>query len=326
MSIVVQKFGGSSVRDAAHMRRAAERIAEAYRSENDVIAVLSAQGSNTDRLLALAEEVNPRAHGRELDMLLATGEQASVALCAMTLEQMGVPSVSFCGWQAGILTDSVYGSAAIRRIRRERIDDAHRKGKVALVAGFQGMDDGGNITTLGRGGSDTSAVALAACFGAADCFIFTDVDGVYTADPRFCPQARHRDAVSYGDMLLLSQYGAQVLHDRSVALAQEKRVPVTVLSCSQESRRSVIGDVPDRTGFLGVTQKREGDGVRVCVVLRPQPTGETEKTVAAALCENGIAVRETRISPYAVSVLLAREDAEKAVLLLHEAFGTETAD
>lgn len=183
MSLIVQKFGGSSVRDAQRIRNVAGIIAETYLEGNDVLVVLSAQGDTTDDLIAKAEEINSHPSKREMDMLLATGEQISVALCAMALESMGLPCVSLTAWQVGIQTTAVHGDARIKRIDSERVQAELDQHRIVLITGFQGMDRAGDVTTLGRGGSDTSAVALAAAFRAKLCQIYTDVDGVYTGGP-----------------------------------------------------------------------------------------------------------------------------------------------
>ena len=203
MSLIVQKFGGTSVRDAKRIRNVAGIIAETYLAGNDVIVVLSAQGDTTDDLIAKAEEINPHASKREMDMLLSSGEQISIALCAMAIEAMGYQVISLTGWQAGVNTDSAYSSARIKRIQTERIQNELDKKKIVLVAGFQGINKYGDITTLGRGGSDTSAVALAAALHADLCQIYTDVDGVYDKDPRLYPDAMKFDWISYEKMLSL---------------------------------------------------------------------------------------------------------------------------
>ena len=230
MSLIVQKFGGSSVRDAQRIRNVAGIIAETYLEGNDVLVVLSAQGDTTDDLIAKAEEINSHPSKREMDMLLSTGEQISVALCAMALESMGLPCVSLTAWQVGIQTTAVHGDARIKRIDSERVQAELDQHRIVLITGFQGMDRAGDVTTLGRGGSDTSAVALAAAFRAKLCQIYTDVDGVYTADPRIVPNARHLDEITYDEMLELASQGAGVLHNRSVELAKKFRVDLEVLS------------------------------------------------------------------------------------------------
>ena len=237
MKLIVQKFGGSSVRDAQRIRNVAGIIADTYRAGNQVLVVLSAQGDTTDDLIEKAREINPRASKREMDMLLSTGEQISIALCAMALEGMGLPVVSLTGWQVGIHTSSAYGSARIKTIDQERVRQELDKNKIVLVAGFQGVNRFGDVTTLGRGGSDTSAVALAAAFHADLCQIYTDVDGVYTTDPRLVPDARKLQEITYDEMLELASQGAQVLHNRSVELAKKYQVNLEVLS-SQIGRAS----------------------------------------------------------------------------------------
>ena len=230
MSLIVQKFGGSSVADADRIRNVARIITETYRKGHSVVAVLSAQGDTTDDLIEKAKEINPSASKREMDMLLATGEQISISLCAMAIERMGYQAVSLTGWQAGMLTDSSYSSARIKRIRTERIQKELDKKKIVLVAGFQGINKYDDITTLGRGGSDTSAVALAAALHADLCQIYTDVDGVYTADPRHVTGARKLEEITFDEMLELASLGAQVLHNRSVEMAKRYNVNMEVLS------------------------------------------------------------------------------------------------
>ena len=230
MSLIVQKFGGSSVADADRIRNVARIITDTYKKGNSVVAVLSAQGDTTDDLIAKAAEINPNASKRELDMLLSTGEQISCSLCAMAIEGMGFPVVSLTGWQAGFRTNSGYGNARIKRVRAERIRAELDKRRIVIVTGFQGLNKYDDITTLGRGGSDTSAVAIAAELNADLCQIFTDVDGVYTADPRLVPTARKLDEITYDEMLELATLGAQVLHNRSVEMAKRYSVNLEVLS------------------------------------------------------------------------------------------------
>ena len=256
MSLIVQKFGGSSVRDAQRIRNVAGIIADAYRAGNQVMVVLSAQGDTTDDLIEKAREINPRASKREMDMLLSTGEQISIALCAMALEGMGLPVISLCGWQVGVHTTSTYSDARIKRIDAERVRRELDKNKIVLVAGFQGINRVGDVTTLGRGGSDTSAVALAAAFHADLCQIFTDVDGVYTTDPRVCPEARKLEAITYDEMLELASQGAQVLHNRSVELAKKFRVNLEVLSSLERKPGTKVKEVAkvEKTNIAGVAK------------------------------------------------------------------------
>ena len=256
MSLIVQKFGGTSVKDAKRIRNVAGIIAETYLAGNDVIVVLSAQGDTTDDLIAKAEEINPHASKREMDMLLSTGEQISVALCAMALEAMGLPCISLAAWQVGIQSTSVHSDARIKKIDPERVQAELDQHRIVLITGFQGMDRAGDVTTLGRGGSDTSAVALAAAFRAKLCQIYTDVDGVYTADPRIVPNARHLDEITYDEMLELASQGAGVLHNRSVELAKKFRVDLEVLSSLERKPGTKVKEVTkvEKTTIAGVAK------------------------------------------------------------------------
>lgn len=236
MALLVQKFGGTSVADAARLSAVAQIIARSRAQGNQVVAVLSAQGNTTDRLLRLAAQITDAPAPRELDMLLASGEQISVALCAMELQKQGIPAVSLTGWQAGLLTDAQHGDARAVTLISDRISRELARGRIVLVAGFQGIDRHGDLTTLGRGGSDTTAVALAVFLHAAQCQIYTDVDGVYTDDPRKNPQAVKLDTISYDRMLDMAQHGAKVLHDRCVALAKQHGVVIEVRSSFTEGR------------------------------------------------------------------------------------------
>ena len=228
--LIVQKFGGSSVADAAKIERVAGIIADTYRDGNEVVVVLSAQGDTTDDLIDKAHEINPNPSKRELDMLLTVGEQISVALMAMQLEKMRLPAVSLTGWQIGMQTNSSYGSARIKTVATEHIRQELDKNRIVIVCGFQGLNKFDDVTTLGRGGSDTTAVAIAAVLHADKCQIYTDVEGVYTADPRKVPNAKKLDAITYDEMLELASLGNQVLHNRSVEMAKRYHVDLEVLS------------------------------------------------------------------------------------------------
>jgi aspartate kinase len=228
--LIVKKFGGSSVADKERVYNVANRILEDYKKGNDVVVVLSAQGKTTDQLIAKAKEINPNPSRREMDMLLTTGEQISVALMAMALEKLGVPAVSLNAFQVAMHTTSVYSNARIKRIDTERITTELENKKIVIITGFQGVNKFDDYTTLGRGGSDTTAVALAAALHADACEIYTDVEGVYTADPRVVPNARKLEEISYDEMLELATLGAKVLHNRSVELAKKYNVQLVVLS------------------------------------------------------------------------------------------------
>lgn len=230
MSLIIQKFGGSSVADRDKILNVADIATKTFSAGNDVVIVLSAQGDTTDDLLAKAAEINKNPTTREMDMLLSTGEQISISLLAMAIQSLGFPVISLTGWQIGMKTDSNYSSARIKSITNSRIQEELSNRKIVVVAGFQGINKSYNITTLGRGGSDTTAVALAAQLRADLCQIYTDVDGVYTADPRKVKNAKKLDHISFDEMLELATMGSQVLHNRSVELAKRYNVNLEVLS------------------------------------------------------------------------------------------------
>ncbi len=240
MGLIVQKFGGSSVKDAEHIMNAARIATKAYSEGNSVVVVVSAQGDTTDELMAKAMEINPKTSKRELDVLLSSGEQISIALLSMAIENLGFKVKSLTGRQAGFLTDSIHGNSRIRRINTDRILAELGDNNIVVVAGFQGADPKDDITTLGRGGSDTSAVALAAVLKADVCRIYTDVDGVYTADPRIVKNAVKLSEISFDEMLELASQGAQVLHTRSVELAKKYGVNLEVLSSTSGNSGTVI--------------------------------------------------------------------------------------
>ncbi len=230
MGLIVQKFGGSSVANAERIRNVAEIVTDTYKNGNDVVVVVSAQGDTTDDFIEKAQEINPKASKREMDVLLSAGEQISMSLLAMAIEKLGYPVISLTGWQAGIQTDSNYSTAKIRKVETERLSIELDRHNIVIVAGFQGINKYDDITTLGRGGSDTTAVAIAAALKADACQIYTDVDGVYSADPRKVPDAVMLKEISYDEMLELASCGAQVLHNRSVEMAKKYDVTLEVLS------------------------------------------------------------------------------------------------
>ena len=241
MARYVLKFGGSSLADSKKLYLAARKLAALHRAGHQVIGVLSAQGGMTDALLAKARQIDPDCEGRELDALLATGEQVSVCLCAMALRRLNVPAVSLSGRQAGIRTEHRFNDARVLGLNNDRIERELNEGKIVLVTGFQGVNDEDDVTTLGRGGSDTTAVALAAFLHADHCKIYTDVDGVYSADPRTHPDAVKYDRIPYDDMLTLSRSGAKVLHDRCVELAKQYQVLIEVLSAADDRPGTLVG-------------------------------------------------------------------------------------
>jgi aspartate kinase len=248
MPIIVQKFGGSSVADSQKILAAARKAIRAQQEGNQVVVVVSAMGDNTDILIDLAKQITDQPPAREMDMLLSTGEQVSVALMAMAIHSLGHQAISMTGAQIGIVTDSIHTKARIQSISTDRIRRALNEGKIVIAAGFQGIDEAFNITTLGRGGSDTTAVALAAVLGAKTCEIYTDVDGVYTTDPRIVPEARKVSQISYDEMLELATAGAGVMHNRSIEFAKKFSVPVHVRSSFSDNPGTMIVAEPEISG------------------------------------------------------------------------------
>jgi len=275
MALIVQKYGGTSVGDLQRIRNVAANVAKLYADGNDVVVVLSAMAGVTDQLLTLAAEISHHPSRRELDVLLATGEQTTVALLSMTLESMGYPARSLLGYQAEIVTDHDFGQARIVQINADRLKAYLSQRKIVAVAGFQGRDTSGNITTLGRGGSDTSAVALAAALGADACEIYTDVDGVYTTDPNICEKARKLDKISYDEMLEMASLGAKVLQIRSVEFAKKFSVPIHVRSAFnlKEEGTMVVEEDTDmeRLVVSGVTYSK--DEARITITKVPDKPG-----------------------------------------------------
>ena len=290
MGLIVQKFGGTSVADTERLRNVARIITDTYKAGNQVVVVLSAQGDTTDDLIEKAKEINPEGSNREMDMLLSTGEQISVALCAMAIEALGYPVISLTGWQAGILTDTAAKNARIKKIDTERLEAELNQKRIVIVTGFQGVDRNQNITTLGRGGSDTSAVALAAALEADLCQIYTDVDGVYTADPRHVKGARKLDEVTYNEMLELATLGAQVLHNRSVELAKKYNVKLEVLSSFTGHPGTKVKGVAKRMEKTAVSSvAKDKDIAGIALVGVPNEVGTSFK-VFSLLAQNHINV------------------------------------
>ena len=316
--LIVQKFGGSSLADLQRLRRAAGIAAEARRRENQVVLVVSAAGNSTDELLSLARRILPHPPRRELDTLLATGEQRSAALMAMMLESLGCPARSFSGARAGIHTDGNFGEAAILRVEPEALRRSLLDGEIAVVAGFQGRSPTGEVATLGRGGSDTTAVALAAALEAERCEIYTDVDGVYTADPRLVPEARLLPVLDFRDMLRLARAGSQVLHPDSVRLAMDCGVPLRLLSSFSAGPGSVLRLLPEgaRPDFAGVTQ--DGSNGTVTAVGKAMSPAKAE-SLRALLEESGIPVEAVRCREGCADFKVAPEQLLPALRLLHAA-------
>lgn len=273
MGLIVQKFGGSSVRDAERVMNVAKIVTDTYREGNDVVVVVSAQGDTTDDLIEKAYEINGKPSKREMDMLLASGEQISIALLSMAIEKLGCPVVSLLGWQAGFNTSSAYGQARIKSIKTDRLRSEIDRHNIVVVAGFQGINKYDDLTTLGRGGSDTSAVAIAAVMRADRCQIFTDVEGVFTADPRKVENAKKLQEITYDEMLELATLGAQVLNNRSVEMAKKYNVEIEVLSSLKRVPGTIVKEVTKMEKMLirGVT--KDTDVARVSVTKIPNTPG-----------------------------------------------------
>ncbi len=286
MALIVQKFGGSSVANAERVMNVARIVTDTYKEGNDVVVVVSAQGDTTDDLIEKAKEINPSASKREMDMLLASGEQISIALLAMAIEKLGYPVCSLLGWQAGFSTNSVYGSARIKKVSADRIKLEIGKKNIVIVAGFQGLNKYDDITTLGRGGSDTSAVAIAASMHADRCQIFTDVEGVYTADPRKIKGAQKLSEITYDEMLELATLGAQVLNNRSVEMAKKYNVTLEVLSSLVRAPGTIVKEVTTMEKMLvrGVT--KDTDVARISIIGVPNVPGIAYKIFGKLAAKN----------------------------------------
>ncbi|MDR1563856.1 MAG: aspartate kinase [Oscillospiraceae bacterium] len=286
MGLIVQKFGGSSVANAERVLNVASIVTDTYKSGNDVVVVVSAQGDTTDDLIAKAAEINPNASKREMDMLLTAGEQISISLLAMAIESLGFPSVSLLGWQAGFKTTSSYGTARIKKVESERIRAELDKKNIVIVAGFQGINKYEDMTTLGRGGSDTSAVAIAAAMNADKCQIFTDVEGVYTADPRKVENARKLKEINYDEMLELATLGAQVLNNRSVEMAKKYSVELEVLSSLVRKPGTIVKEVANMEKMLISGVAKDKDILRISLVGVPDEPGIAFKVFSRLAAKN----------------------------------------
>ena len=322
MGLIVQKFGGTSVADSDRIRNVARIITETYRRGHNVVVVLSAQGDTTDDLIAKAAEINPRASQREMDMLLSTGEQISCSLCAMAIEAMGYPVVSLTGWQAGFRTNSSYSNARIKTLRTERVLAELDKKKIVIVTGFQGINKYDDITTLGRGGSDTSAVALAAVLHADLCQIYTDVDGVFTADPRCVKGARKLDEITYDEMLELATLGAQVLHNRSVEMAKKYNIELEVLSSLTRRRGTIVKEESNVEKMLISGVAKDDNIARISIIGVPDKPGLAFK-IFSKLASKGINVDIIlqsigRNGTKDISFTVAKDKMEEAIALLQQ--------
>ena len=287
MGLIVQKFGGTSVKDRSRIFNVARIVANTRNAGNDVVVVVSAQGDTTDDLIAKAAEISSNPSDREMDMLLSTGEQISIALLTMALQELGVSAISLTGWQAGFATDRAYTKARIRRINTERLESELARNRVVVVAGFQGLNRNEDVTTLGRGGSDTSAVALAAALHADRCQIYTDVEGVYTADPRKLPKATKLKEITFDEMLELASLGAQVLNNRSVELAKKYGVELEVLSSLNPAPGTIVKEVAeDMEGMLIKGVAKDTDVAVISIMEVPDVPGMSFKVFGALASRN----------------------------------------
>lgn len=330
MGLIVQKFGGSSVANAERVMNVAQIVTETYRQGNDVVVVVSAQGDTTDDLIAKAHEINEKPSKRELDMLMTSGEQISIALLSMAIEKLGCPAVSLLGWQAGFNTSSSYGSARIKSIKADRLKAEVDRHNIVVVAGFQGVNKYDDLTTLGRGGSDTSAVAIAAAMHADRCQIFTDVEGVFTADPRKVPGAQKLQEITYDEMLELATLGAQVLNNRSVEMAKKYNVELEVLSSLKRVPGTIVKEVAKMEKMLvrGVT--KDTDVARISITNIPNIPGIAFKLfskLAQARINVDIILQSVgRDGTKDISFTVSKENAEGAIEAIHKTFDIDDKD
>jgi aspartate kinase len=323
MSIFVHKFGGTSVGSIERIQHVAKKISLTVKQGHQVVVVVSAIGSSTDTLVNMAKEITPNPDAREMDMLLSTGEQVSVALLTLALHHLQVQAISMTGWQAGIVTEEVHGNAEIIDIQTEKIIPYLQEGKVVVVAGFQGVTEQGQICTLGRGGSDTTAVALAAALKAERCDIFTDVKGVFTADPRIVPLARQIKQISYDEMLELSSLGAKVLHARSVTWAKRHGVNLSVRSAFEDVEGTLINEetvMEDECVVHGITYELDGEELaKIAVVgIEMESHPEVLREILNSLLEAKVDIKRVCTSAMNVSFLIHQADVSTAIQTLHE--------
>ena len=322
MSLIVQKFGGSSVADKDRVMNVASIVADTYKKGNDVVVVVSAQGDTTDDLIAKYKEIDENASNREKDMLLAAGEQISISLLAMALHKLGCPAISLLGWQAGFATSSSHTTARIKKVDTTRLKAEIAKKQIVVVAGFQGLNKYDDITTLGRGGSDTSAVAIAAAMHADLCQIYTDVEGVYTADPRKVPSAMKLDEISYDEMLELASLGAQVLNNRSVELAKKFGIELEVLSSLTHKPGTIVKEKPKMEKILISGVAKDTDIARISVTNIPNEPGFAFKMFSLLSAKNinvDIILQSIgRNNTKDITFTVAKDNGQKAVEILEQ--------
>lgn len=317
--LTVQKFGGSSLADRERLRHVAELCLARRREEQELVLVVSAMGDTTDILTDKAREVSRRPSLRELDALMTTGEQQTAALLVMAMEELGLKAVSLTGWQAGILTDCKYGDSDIRLIAPSRISEELSRGRIPVITGFQGICGRGDVTSLGRGGSDTTAAALAAALDADRCEIYTDVDGIYTADPRRVPEAVRLDAIDFRDMLALAKAGSRVLHPKSVELAMANGIELYLLSSFSEGEGTAVRflNTGSRPRFAGITG--DPDAGSVCTAGTGADAAALSEMVLC-LAERNIPVLSGTLAENCVKIFVAPQQQQEALELLHRRF------
>lgn len=322
MDTIVLKFGGSSVADNEKLKLVAEKIVGLYKKNHNIVVVVSAQGKTTDKLISEAKELSKTTEDREMDVLLSTGEQMSTAKLSILLNQMGYKAISLTGWQAGIYTNNTNQNAMIKCINTSRIRKELENGKIVIVAGFQGMNENMDITTLGRGGSDTTAVAISAALGAKNCYIFSDVDGVYTTDPNRLEEAQKLSALSYEEMLALSSEGAKVLHNRCVEIGEKFKVPIITKSTFNNKPGTVISDIIEENTIKSIVKK---DVSRISIVGNGIIRNfQNIKLVLDIIEKNKLEMLEFNVSESKVSITFKNEVSDKILDEIHLKLINET--
>lgn len=317
MDTIVLKFGGSSVADNESLKLVADKVIELYKKNHNIVVVVSAQGKTTDKLISEAKELSKTTQeDREMDVLLSTGEQMSISKLSLLLNELGYPAISLTGWQAGIYTNNTNQNAVIKCINTSRIREELNYGKIVIVAGFQGINENMDITTLGRGGSDTTAVALSAALEAKNCYIFSDVDGVYTTDPNRLQQAQKLSALSYEEMLELSSEGAKVLHNRCVEIGEKFKVPIITKSTFNNKPGTVISDIIEENTIKSIIKKEVS---RISVVGNGIIRNfETIKVILNIIQENKLDILEFNVSESKISILFKNPVSDKILEEIHQ--------
>lgn len=316
MDTIVLKFGGSSVADNEKLKMVAEKITGLYKKGHNIVVVVSAQGKTTDNLISEAKELSKDTEDREMDVLLSTGEQISTAKLSILLNQMGYQAISLTGWQAGIYTNNTNQNAVIKWIDTSRIKKELKQGKIVIIAGFQGMNEKMDITTLGRGGSDTTAVAIAASLGAKNCYIFSDVDGVYTSDPNKLEEAKKLSAISYEEMLTLSSEGAKVLHNRCIEIGEKFKVPIITKSTFNNKPGTVISDIIEENTIKSIVKK---DISRISVVGNGIIRNfQNIKLILDIIEKNKLEMLEFSVEESKISISFKNQVSDKILDEIHE--------